>query len=225
MKFDSRYLPALLLAAAVELASAAPIKAVVPCDRPVYLFGGSQVLAEGVRDPGNTDFATRVGAFLRRVCGRGVYFEVVAEDDGRLLPAADRIADRLARGRRSIAMIHYPVTDIESGASVDALLQAYRRILAACSKTGSLCIIGGQQPVNAFNEEQSARQMELERRASAEFGSNYLPLHRYFESESNPRRLMRPVDSGDGRMIDDYGHDLIFVVYRRRLLELTGAVR
>jgi hypothetical protein len=223
MKFDSRYLPALLLAAAVELASAAPIKAVVPCDRPVYLFGGSQVLAEGVRDPGSNGLSMRIDTFFRRVCRRDVSFEVVAEDDGRLLPAADRIADRLASGRRSIALIHYPVTDIESGASVDALLQAYRRILAACSKTGSLCIIGGQQPVNAFTDEQSARQLELERRASAEFGSNYLPLHRYFESESNPRRLMRWLDSGDGRMIEDFGHELVYLIYRRRLLELTGA--
>ena len=225
MRYASKFLPALLLATVLELASAAPVKPVLPCARPVYLFGGSQLLAEGVRDQGSNDLATRMKTFFHRVCGGDVRFEVIAEDDGRLLTATAGIAERLAAGQRSIALIHYPITDIESGTSVDALLQAYRRILAACSKAGSLCIIGGQQPVNAFTEEQAARQLDLERRASAEFGPNYLPLHRYFESESNPRRLMRGLDSGDGRLIGDLGHELVYLVYRRRLLELTGAAR
>ena len=64
---------------------------------------------------------------------------------------------------------------------------------------------------------------DSQRRASAAFGANYLPLYRYFRSESGVRRLMIPLDSGDGRHTDDYGHDLLYKLYRRRLIELTSS--
>lgn len=225
MRSASRTISALLLAVAVDLAAAAPVKPVVPCDRPVYVFGGGQVAGVGVRDPGKNDFATRIDTFFTRVCGHEVRFEVVTEEGGRVVPAAATIAGTIARNPRSIAFVHFPVSDVENGASVDALLDAYRWILDACTKTGSTCIIGGQTPVNAFNQAQSDRQLEVEHRAAAVFGSSYLPLYRYFQSESSRRRLMLPVDAGDGRLVDDIGHELLFNIYRRRLLETTGARR
>lgn len=225
MKSVSRALPALILAAAVDLAAAAPVKPVLPCDRPVHVFGGSQVIGEGVRNVGSNDFVTRVDVFFRRVCGAEIPLAVIAEERGRVISAAAKIADTVTRNPRGIAFVHFPISDVESGVPVDALLAAYRRILDACARAGSICIIGGQLPANALSEEQSERQVEIERRAAAAFGSRYLPLYRYFQSESHHRRLMQPMDSGDGRMIDDLGHELLFRIYRRRLLELTGSAQ
>lgn len=98
-------------------------------------------------------------------------FETVAGDESNLIGEATRISARLARNPKSIALIHFPATDIENGASVDQLLRTYREILDACARSGADCIIGGQQPVNAFGQDTSDRQLELERRAAAAFVS------------------------------------------------------
>ena len=135
------------------------------------------------------------------------------------------ISDRSALSPRSIALLHFPFTDIERGASVEQLLQVYRVILDVCAKGGSICIIGGQQPVNGFSQEVTERQFDLERRATAAFGLNYLSVYRYFQSESSGRRLMLPLDSGDGRFLHDFGHEVLYVVFRNRLLEMTGSAR
>lgn len=198
---------------------AGPIKPVVPCDRPVFVFGDATVLAVGVRAVGSTDFAGRLKSFLRRVCGH-MSVETVGREGGHFLGDAATILDKLAVNQRSIALVHFPFADIESGPAVDTLLSAYRRLVNACTSTRSICIVGGQQPVNGFASAESDRQRELERRASAELGSSYLPLYRHFESESNSRRLIIPLDSGDGRLLNDQGHQVLFELYRRRLLEL-----
>lgn len=219
-----RFVVGLVVAVIAHGGAAAPIHPVLPCDRQVLVFGGSTILAEGVRVPGSNDFATRVRRFFDRVCGGNTSkFETVAGDESNLIGEAARISARLARNPKSIALIHFPATDIETGASVDQLLRTYREILDACARSGSVCIIGGQQPVNAFAQDASDRQLELERRAAVEFGRNFLPLYRYFQSESGTRRLMLPFDSGDGRFIDDRGHELLFRIYRGRLLELVGS--
>lgn len=194
----------------------------MPCDRPVGVFGGSTVLAEGVRTPQSNGLAVRLEAFFARSCGAPVKFETIAEHGDGVIEKSAEISAWISRHPRSIAFIHFPAVDIESGASPEQLLRTYRSILETCSRNGTLCIIGGQQPVNRFSDEAVYRQLELERRAAMAFGGNYLPLYRHFQSESRSRRLMLPVDSGDGRHLDDRGHELLFKVYRRRLLELTG---
>jgi len=219
----SRHLAALFLFLAPLVAMAAPAEPIVPCGGQVYVFGGSTILGEGVRAAGSTDFPTRMESFFERVCGVEVAFTKRAEESGRFVDNLASISGRLARSPRSIAFVHFPFTDLEAGTSVDRLLQAYRTLLAACAASGSTCIVGGQQPVNALTADATDRQLELERRASAAFGANYLPLYRHFRSESGARRLMIPLDSGDGRFINDYGHDLLYKLYRQRLIELTSS--
>lgn len=219
----SRRLAALILFLVPVAAFAAPVEPIVPCGGPVYVFGGSTTLGEGVRAPGSTDFPARLEAFFERVCGGEVTFTNLAEGSGRLVDDVTAISERLARSRRSVAFVHFPFTDLEAGTSVDTILQAYRTLMTACAASGSTCIVGGQQPVNALTAEVTDRQLDLERRASAAFGSNYLPLYRYFQSESGVRRLMLPLDSGDGRYIDDYGHEMLYKLYRQRLIELTSS--
>jgi len=215
----------LLAAVAHRGGAAAPIEPILPCDRTVYIFGGSTILAEGVRVPGSNDFTTRMRSFFERVCDGSVRFNVIAAGKAGLLEEVGRITSRLIREPKSIALIHFPSADIEKGASVHQLIGAYRQLSDACTQSGSICIIGGQQPVNSFGQAETDRQLEVERRATAEFGRHFLALYRYFESETKGRRLMVPFDSGDGRFIDDRGHGLLYEVYRRRLLELTGASR
>ena len=219
----SRHLAALILLLAPAAAVAAPVEPIVPCGGEVYVFGGSTMMGDGVRAAGSTDFPARMETFFERVCGGEVTFTKSAEESGRFVDDVAAISERLARSPRSVAFVHFPFTDLEAGTSVDRILQAYRTLLAACTASGSTCIVGGQQPVNALSAEVTDRQLELERRALAAFGANYLPLYRYFRSESGVRRLMIPLDSGDGRHTDDYGHDLLYKLYRRRLIELTSS--
>jgi hypothetical protein len=160
--------------------------------------------------------------FFERACSGDARFETVSATTGRLADRVEAISDQLARSPRSVAFLHFPFADIESGVSVEWLLRAYMRILDACGASESICVIGGQQPVNSFTDEMSDRQLELERRASAVFSANYVPLYRHFQSESSIRRLMVTLDSGDGRFIGDHGHELLYKLYRRRLLELAG---
>lgn len=218
----SRRLAGLLLALVPGIAVAAPAKPIVPCGGQVYAIGGSTLMAEGVAAAGSTDFATRMEAFFERVCEGDVKFETIVKESGRLIDDDDdAIPQLLARSRRSVAFIHLPFTDVEAGSPVDVLLKGYRAILDSCAASGSICIIGGQQPVNALSKAATERQLELERRASAAFGRNYLPFYRHFQSESDVRRLMIPLDSGDGRFVNDFGHDLLYKLYRQRLIELT----
>ena len=219
----SRHLAALVLSLVPVVATAAPVASVVPCGGQVYVFGGSTILGEGVRAPGSTDFPTRMETFFERTCAGEVAFTTSAAESRGLVDSVAAISARLARSPRSVAFVHFPIADLEAGTSVDRMLQAYRTILVACAASGSTCIVGGQQPVNALTAEVTERQLELERRASADFGANYLPLYHHFRSESGTRRLMVPLDSGDGRFINDYGHDLLYKLYRRRLIELTGS--
>lgn len=218
----SRVLAALLLSLACGVSAAGPVVPSLPCDRPVLVFAGRGALAEGVREPGRNDFATRLRTFFERVCRRAVDFEAVATETERLLGHSDAIAGRIAKATGGIAIVHFPFGDVEASASAVEILGAYRRILRACESGGSLCVVGGQQPVNAFDRRANDLQLELERRAATEFGAAYLAMHRYFASEREDRRLMLPLDSGDGRHVDDFGHELLFSLYRRRLMELTA---
>lgn len=208
-----------VLAIAGASATAAPVRPDVPCDRPILLFGSDTVLGQGVRATGLED---RMRTFFSRVCGDDIAFETHAREDRRLIASTDEIIEALQRHPRAIAFVHFPFGDIEAGSPVSAVLNSYRRILATCRQTGAICVIGGQQPVNAFDDETSMRQRELEESAEAAFAFNYLPIYRYMRSEVSGRRLMLPLDSGDGRFVDDYGHILLFTLYRNRLLQLTG---
>lgn len=218
----SRHLAVLLLVLAPGFAVAAPAKPIVPCGVQVYAIGGSTLMAKGVKTPGSTDVAARMDTFFGRVCEGDVEFETIAKESGLLIDdGGEAISDLISRSRRSVAFIHFPFADVEAGSSVEALLKGYRVILDSCAASGSICIIGGQQPVNAFSKAATELQLELERRASAAFGKNYLPLYRYFQSESKARRLMTELDSGDGRFVNDFGHDVLYKLYRGRLIELT----
>lgn len=203
-------------------AHAATIAPVVPCDRPVMVFGEATVLARGVRMPGSNDLVSRLRVFFRRVCDKAPLLEVFAHERGRLVDDEAAIRDSLKRRPRALLFVHYPFTDIESGVSVDALLDAYRRIAEACRSSGALCIFGGQQPVDGLTQRAEASQLELETRASAILGTEFLPLYDYFRSETASKRLMVPLDSGDGRLVNDEGQALLFEVYRRRLIEASG---
>lgn len=222
MKSVSRLVLALLLGLSVQAAALATMDPQLPCDRQVYMFGGSQLVGDGLRDPDNNKLSTRVRTFFRRVCGKDVRFKAFGEEDGRLLEEVGEIVAQLAVSPRSIAIIHYPLSDIEHGARVDQLLAAYAQILSACAQSQSLCVIGGQQPVNSFSDGEAHRQQELEHKAAERFDDNFVPLYRVLSSRVNAHRLMTPLDSGDGRLIGDRGHQIVFQLYRRRLLELTA---
>lgn len=215
----------MLLAAWPLLASAGPVKPVAQCGVPVSLVGGRTVLAEGATAQGRTDFSSRIEEFFRRACGKSPSFDVSAASGTGLLADLTEIVEKIESGGPRIWILHHPFSDIEGGAVVESLLAAYRRVLGACASSGSTCLIGGQQPVNGMDGARSAAQKELERRASSEFGKAYLPLYRHFESESSGRRLMMPMDSGDGRLLADRGHELLFVLFRNRLMDLGSEGR
>lgn len=201
---------------------AAPIEPALPCERPVYMFGADTVLGRGVR---GASVADRLLTFFARVCRAPIDFETIAVEGGQLLPQLDTVIARLLEGRPSVAFVHLPFGDVASGAKVDNLIEAYARLLATCVSSDSICLIGGQQPVNSFTNEMTERQAELERRASAAFAANYMRLYPYMESEAPGRRLMLPLDSKDGQFVNDYGHELLFALYRNLLLERTGSVQ
>lgn len=203
---------------AVVLDAYAVVEPSLPCERQMFLFGASTVLGERAE----TTFEDRLSTFVRRTCREPVRLETIAEDDSKLVDQLDRILATLVAYPRSIALIHFPFTDIAEGVSVDDMLAGYRRILGACAAGNSVCIIGGQQPVNSLDDEASARQVELERRAAQLFGPSFLPLYRHLESELDGTRLMAPVDSGNGRFLNDRGHELIYALFRNRLLEISG---
>lgn len=221
----SKFVFALMLAMLAVHGQAGPVRPVVPCDRAVFMFGDATVLGQGARMPAVNGLATRLEVFFRRVCGGKHSFETFARTDGRLVDELVAIGETLTRRPRSIAFVHFPYSDIESGVRVDALLRAYRDLTDMCARTGAICIVGGQQPVNSLTSDAAERQLELERRASSSLGSSYVALYRYFESEAAARRLMTPLDSGDGRFVNDEGHATLFELFRRRVLELPGANR
>ena len=203
-------------------AVAAPVNPTALCDRPVVVVGESTILGNGVVGHAHNGFTSRLQLFFRRVCGEPVAVKVVASDDWTLLDAMDEIAAEIARNPSGIFIVHFPGTDLASGTPVDSIVQRYALILERCNESKSVCIVGGQQPANHHDGRVAELQLELEREAAAAVGARYLPLREHFDSETTQRRLMVPVDSGDGRHLNALGHQVLFDVYRRRLLELTG---
>lgn len=217
----SRFAVALLWVFLAASAHSAAIVPAVPCDRPILVFGDETVLARGVRVPEANGLVSRLRLFFRRVCDSEPRLEVFAHEHGRLTDDETTIRDRLGRKPGAVVLIHYPYADIGSGVPIEALLDAYRRVAEACRANDATCILGGQQPVDALSHEADARQLELERRASVLLGREFLPLYRHFRSEAPNRRLMIPLDSGDGRLLNDEGHEVLFELYRRRLIETS----
>jgi hypothetical protein len=186
------------------------------------MYGEATVQGKGVRGATVED---RRRTFFTGVCDDPVIFETFAEGEGRLATRIHQIIAGIAARPCSITFVHFPAGDAAAGASVDAMLDLYRQIVDQCAAHDTVCIIGGQQPVNAFDDETTLRQIEIERRAAQTFGAAYVPTYKYMRSESSRRRLMIRIDSGDGQFVDDYGHELLFALYRNRLLELTGSTR
>lgn len=215
-----KFATGVLIAAVCNLAVSAPVDPSLPCDQPVQVFGAQTILGQGVRGASILD---RLRTFFARVCDGPVDFETFTKESGTLAGDFAPIAEQIAARPNSIAFLHFPFSDIEAGTAVDQLLDLYRRLLSVCAESNATCIIGGQQPVNAFNQEMTGRQLELERRASEAFERNYLPIYRYMQSESGSHRLMIPLDSGDGRFVDDRGHELLFTLYRNRLLRFSNS--
>jgi hypothetical protein len=203
-------------------AAAAPVKPTAAlCDRPVVVVGASTIIGKAVVDRAGA-FTSRLELFFRRVCGEPVAMTVIASDDWTLLDAMDEIAAEIARKPSGIFIFHFPGTDLAPGTPVDLLLQSYKLIFERCNESASVCIVGGQQPANHHNDRAVELRLELERKAAAAFGARFLPLHKHFESETTQGRIMLPVDSGDGRHLNAIGQEVLFQLYRRRLLELTG---
>ncbi len=190
------------------------------CEAPVMFFGAtSGTTVTAAREPGREDLAERFSAFVRRLCNGRADFLAVTEGGDRLRDRLDSIVEQIGRAPKAIAILHFPYADIESGSGVDDLLSAYRAILDACRRSDSTCILGGQQPIASASPEMTARQIELERRAAAEFGAAYLPLYRHLQSRWESRRLMTSIDSGDGRGLNVFGNQLVFRLYSRVLLQ------
>ena len=225
MKSVSRFVVALTMAIVGVCAVAAPVDPVVPCDRRVVVVGESTILGQGVVDPAANGFTSRLQLFFRRVCSGAFAVRIIASKDRTLLDAMDEIAAEIARNPRGIFIIHFPMTDVASGAPVDSLVRSYKLVLERCNESASVCIIGGQQPANDQDVRVADLQLGLERTAAAAFGARYLPLYEHFQSETNHRRLMLPLDSGDGSHLNAGGHQVLFELYRRRLLELTDPSR
>jgi len=217
----SKYVFTLVLAALAAHAQATAIRPDVPCDRPIFVFGDATVLGRGVRMLGRNDLASRLKVFFRRVCDKEPRLEVVAQEHGRLVDAVVTIGDTLARNHGALAFVHYTFADVESDVPADLLLVAYRRLGEVCRSTVAICIVGGQQPVESLAQKAEAWQLEIEQQAAATLGGGFVPLYRHFRSEAGSRRLMVPLDSGDGRFVNDAGHELLFELYRRRLIELV----
>lgn len=183
------------------------------------VFGDATVLGRGVTAPATNGLVARLRLFFARICHENPAFEVFARDNGRFVDDVAGMREKLGRKPGAAVFVHYPYADLASGVPVDTLLDAYRQLAETCRSSGATCIIGGQQPVDALPPGIDASQLDLERRASAALGSTFLPLYRYFQSEAAGRRLMVPFDSGDGRLINDEGHEVLFELFRRRLLE------
>jgi len=194
----------------------------LPCDRPVVLFGGASATAPGVKLKGRNDFAARLETLFRRACRGKVDFQLVAGRGHDLLEDADAILARIAAAPSSLLIMHYPTSDVADGAAVPVMVGTYERILDACHAQGGLCLIGGQLPVDQFTAGLSSRQLELERIAMERFGSAYVALYRHFQSERGQKRLMTRLDSGDGRHLNDFGHELLHELYARALIRLAG---
>lgn len=183
------------------------------------VFGDATVLGRGVTAPATNGLVARLRLFFARICHENPAFEVFARDNGRFVDDVAGMREKLGRKPGAVVFVHYPYADLASGVPVDTLLDAYRQLAETCRSSGATCIIGGQQPVDALPPGIDASQLDLERRASAALGSTFLPLYRYFQSQAAGRRLMVPFDSGDGRLVNDEGHEVLFELFRRRLLE------
>jgi hypothetical protein len=212
-----------LLGVAGQAATASPLKVALPCDRPVLLAGGDALQAAGRTGPANRPFSARLQGFLQRACGGAAVVTALAPE-GRLGAAFEPLQAALQARRPGVALIDFPTDDVASGMSVEALLERYATLLSACDGTATVCVIGGQRPADALGDAHAARQLELERRASARFGARYLPTYAHFQSESRGRRAMPALVAGEEqRYLSDAGHELLFNLYRLRLLELTAA--
>jgi hypothetical protein len=123
MTFAFNRLLLLALAVAGAPCVAGPVTPMLPCDAPVYVFGGATISAAGVRMPGNTDMASRMKSFFSRICRTEIAFQTIANGRGTLADAQDRIRDTVSRSPNSIAFVHFPFADIEAGTPVDQVLQ------------------------------------------------------------------------------------------------------
>lgn len=216
----SRFLGFLALLLFASVAASQPAAISVPCDASVHLFGGATVQAKGVAVRGRNDFESRLKLFFRRVCEEPVDFLTLADKGATLIADSPEIIEKIRGNPGGIFLIHYPLSDLGAGVEAEAVLAQYGQIMSACRNTDSICVIGGQQPVNSYSDETVRQQLRLEREASKLLGENYLPLYRYFESEAPGRHLILRLDSGDGRLVNDHGHELLYVLYRNRLLAL-----
>jgi hypothetical protein len=213
-----RFLILLIAGLQLKAVGAAAVPPRLDCQAPVMLFAATGTRLTGVREPGRDDFLARLETFATKACGGSVAVSVITDGGDRLRERLDSVVELIGRVSKGVAILHFPYADAEAGSGVDDLLSAYRTVLDVCRRSGVVCILGGQQPIHASNEEMVARQQELERRAAAEFGAAYLPLYRHLQSRWEGRRLMTSIDSGDGRSLDVFGHELLFRLYRRALL-------
>lgn len=220
----SRLLAALLLF--VSTAGAAmTIDPVLRCDGAVVVLDTSVRELKGDPQPVVNDFVTRLRQFVGRICGPQTEVRELLRPGARLGELEPDILRMLDREAPAVAIVHGPYADIEAGAAPAGLLDVYRRILGACDQGRTTCVIAGQQPVNALPAQAAARQLDLEREAERALSGRYLPLHRHFRSELASRQLMTRLDHGDGRVLSERGHLLLFTLLQKRLIALSMAAR
>jgi hypothetical protein len=220
----SRLLAALLLLVSTA-AGAFTLDPAMRCDGPVVVFDASIREIKGDHQPVVEDVVTRLRQYTRRLCGTSVEVREVRLPGALARDLVPAVLRSLEHEAPAVAIVFSPYADVEAGASAPELRDAYGRILAACDRARATCVLGGQQPVNALPPEATARQLEIEQAATREFPEHYLPTYRHFQSGLTSRNLMVRLDKGDGRVLSDRGHQLLFALLQKRLIALAPLKR
>ncbi|MFM1989847.1 MAG: hypothetical protein RJA99_2804 [Pseudomonadota bacterium] len=218
----SRILVAIGFAAAGHV-HAAPLKVALPCDRPMLLAGEGATLVPAPQSIPVKPVGARLRELFIRACGPSWSMREHPETSGRLAPAQAGLEATLRELRPAVAVFDFPHADLVGGATVDALLARYASLMRVCAEVEAVCLVGGQRPVDTAPDETAARQQELERRAREALGRHYLPLYLAFRSEAAGRRaIVGLVAGGEPPRLTDLGHEVLFTLYRNRLLEMTA---
>lgn len=216
-----------LLAAAALLAAGhahgAPLKVMLPCERPMLLAGEEATLSPAPQSLPVKPLGARLRDAFARACGHAWTMRQLPEPSGRLVAAHPALEATLRELRPSVAVFDFPHADLASGVTVDALLARYTSLMRVCGEVGAVCVVGGQRPVDTVPPQVAARQVEFERRATAAFGEHFLPLYVAFRSEAPGRRaIIGLIVGGERPQLTDLGHEVLFTLYRNRLVEITA---
>jgi hypothetical protein len=218
----SRLLGTAVLVAAGH-AHGAPLKVMLPCERPMLLAGEEATLSPAPQSMPVKPLGVRLRDAFARACGPSWTMRQLPEPSGRLAAAQPALEATLRELRPSVAVFDFPHADLASGMPVDALLARYATLMRVCAEVGAVCLVGGQRPVDTVPAPIAARQEAFERRAADTFGEHFLPLYAAFRSEARGRRaIIGLIVGGERPQLTDLGHEVLFTLYRNRLVEITA---